>query len=216
MARTRHARPRCWTRSAAPRAPAGTLASAAASAARGITRRRRSSAPRPRRCLAPGSPPRLAVLGVKLAKRYPALKRSPRAPRGCSCSWLSATTPARSPAGPRSATRSGRPCTARAQVSGQVKHKVSYLTTDEAARPNWSPHSRSSFEGRPGCRTANVVSSARRHDHTCQLTSRSRLRSRLERRKRILLTFPWVFHRGSGGQSPASLSIASAISAAGE
>ena len=33
---------------------------------------------------------------------------------------------------------------------------------------------------------------------------------------RILLTFPWVFHRGSGGQSPASLSIASAISAAGE
>jgi hypothetical protein len=32
-----------------------------------------------------------------------------------------------------------------------------------------------------------------------------------------LLSFPWVFHRpGSGGQSPASLSIARAISAAGE
>ena len=31
-----------------------------------------------------------------------------------------------------------------------------------------------------------------------------------------LLTFPWVFHRGSGGQSPASLSIASAISGRGE
>ncbi len=33
---------------------------------------------------------------------------------------------------------------------------------------------------------------------------------------RGLLTFPWVFHRGSGGQSPASLSIASAISGRGE
>src|ERR1019366_10375838 len=31
-----------------------------------------------------------------------------------------------------------------------------------------------------------------------------------------LLTFPWVFHRGSGGQSPASLSIASAISRRGD
>jgi hypothetical protein len=31
-----------------------------------------------------------------------------------------------------------------------------------------------------------------------------------------LLTFPWVFHRGSGGQSSASLSIASAISGRGE
>lgn len=36
------------------------------------------------------------------------------------------------------------------------------------------------------------------------------------RQKCPLLTFPWVFHRGSGGQSPASLSIARAISAAGE
>jgi len=31
-----------------------------------------------------------------------------------------------------------------------------------------------------------------------------------------LVTFPWVFHRGSGGQSPPSFSIANAISAAGE
>jgi NADPH:quinone reductase-like Zn-dependent oxidoreductase len=33
---------------------------------------------------------------------------------------------------------------------------------------------------------------------------------------RGLLTFPWVIHRGSGGQSPASLSIARAISGRGE
>ena len=31
-----------------------------------------------------------------------------------------------------------------------------------------------------------------------------------------LLTFPWVFHRGSDGHSPPSLSIARAISGAGE